>query len=221
MIKKVHLFTLESRFGDKYLFCDSVNAKFDPFIIFDGKKYNFLACKYFDKGGTSTSDRTGEFSLLNMRNKDVNVGQTVEENGNFLGWRLEVRTIDHKFLDLENFEDIEEITPDNSQGYISTWIVKKRSNLNSRQIDFDLGGALGDLASSCGTKISTDHCPYMYRDAMCGYAGGAVADKLDNPTNDLSKDFCAKRIKSCTMRFPNQPLPGLFFPAASTAREFK
>jgi len=220
MITKINLFTLESRTGEKFRFCDSSNEKLEPFILFGGVKYDFLACKYSDKGGSTVSDRTGEFSVLNIRTKDVNMGNIVIENGSFLGWRLEAKTVDSMHLDRENFIDASEIIPDSAQGTIQLWIVKRRVNMNSRQIDFELGGPLGDLSMPCGTKIYTDSCPYVYRSPECGYTGPPVADNLDNPTNEPSKDSCGKRIKSCGMRFKDQPLHILAFPASSTQREF-
>lgn len=62
-------------------------------------------------------------------------------------------------------------------------------------------------------------CTFKYRGDECPYAGGAVADALDNPTSDLALDRCSHKVSGCKLRFgANATLPFGGFPGAGLTR---
>ena len=67
--------------------------------------------------------------------------------------------------------------------------------------------------------VRSNHCPIAYRSSDCGYAGGAVAKADDSPTADPAQDRCSQKLSGCKLRFPDQPLPGHFFPGVGRFRQ--
>lgn len=55
--------------------------------------------------------------------------------------------------------------------------------------------------------INANICTFEYRGGECPYSGGAVARWDDTTTTVLAEDVCGKRVTSCKLRFPGQPLP--------------
>jgi hypothetical protein len=85
---------------------------------------------------------------------------------------------------------------------------------------FELSSVL-DLAGVMlpGRQIIQNVCPWRYRGADCGYAGGPVAKLDDTATANPAEDNCGKRLASCKLRFgANAELPYGGFPAAGLVR---
>lgn len=101
------------------------------------------------------------------------------------------------------------------------YFVDRKSSENKILVEFELR-AIHDLTNVKlpRRQVIQNICLWEYRSANCGYGNGpAVADENDNPTNDLAKDKCGKRLSSCRLRFPNElPLPYGGFPGAGLTR---
>lgn len=100
------------------------------------------------------------------------------------------------------------------------WYVERKVNEDDEAVEFELATAM-DFANQFlpRRQIIADHCPFIYRSAECGYAGGPVALVDDTPTANISLDNCGKRQLSCELRFgENEPLSFGGFPAARMMR---
>lgn len=225
MIKKVLLFTLTSKFGDKYRFSSSQNEKMEPFIYFDGDKYDTMVADYKRETQTRDSDMRAEISVHNAPFTDekgikTTLSRIAESEKWFYNWSLEVRDVDQRYLDALNFESGENEEADGLQGITQTWTIQKVKALTSMVMTFELGDPMGDLRLPKGTKIYSNICPYQYRGPHCGYTGPAVADKNNKPTTDILKDKCSNTMAGCAFRLlPDGSYRGLMFPAASSARD--
>lgn len=98
----------------------------------------------------------------------------------------------------------------------SVWIVRRKVSENRKSVVFELKAShdLGDQTYLPSSTIMKHTCIWRYRDpTTCGYTGGAVADKFNNPTSDMSLDDCSLDIRGCKYRFGNfGVLRGRFFP---------
>ena len=50
-------------------------------------------------------------------------------------------------------------------------------------------------------EIIQNTCLWKYRGGECGYTGTQYYTKDDEPTSDATKDYCAKKLTSCELRF--------------------
>lgn len=82
------------------------------------------------------------------------------------------------------------------------WVVDRKSSENRVFIEFELAAPI-DVAGVMlpRRQVVANVCAWRYRSAECGYAGGPVADRDDNPTNNPALDACGKRLASCKLRF--------------------
>jgi lambda family phage minor tail protein L len=89
-----------------------------------------------------------------------------------------------------------EYTPD-------TFIVYRKAEENELKIKFELRRMLdlGYQSKLPARLILKNTCGSTYRGSECGYTGGAIADENDNLTNDINRDKCGKRLRSCKLRF--------------------
>ena len=126
-----------------------------------------------------------------------------------------------KYLDVVNFVGSVNPTADPTAFFPDdVYYIDRKSNENKEIIEFELASVL-DLA---GVKlprrqIIQNICPWKYRSAECGYAGGAVAKADDTATGDINLDVCGKRLVSCKLRFGAvAELPYGGFPASGLVR---
>lgn len=126
-----------------------------------------------------------------------------------------------KYLDAVNFTGGINPTADPTQGFADeVWTVNRKAEENKVFVEFELAAAF-DVA---GIKLPrrqvvANVCPWVYRSAECGYAGGAVADINDAATAVLASDQCGKRLASCKLRFGAfAELPFGGFPGAGLIR---
>lgn len=126
-----------------------------------------------------------------------------------------------KYLDAVNFAGGVNPTADPTQELRDEiWGVNRKSEENKVYVEFELGSPF-DVA---GVKLPrrqviANVCPWRYRGAECGYAGGAVATSNDVATTVLADDQCGKRLRSCKLRFGTYAeLPYGGFPGAGLVR---
>ena len=125
-----------------------------------------------------------------------------------------------KYLDAVNFTGGVNPTADpNAALDDEIWYIDRKTSENKIYVEWELVSGL-DLENNYLPKRQCiqNVCTWKYRSAECSYAGGAVADKNDNPTFQIDRDECGKRIASCKLRFPNQQLPFGGFPAITLIR---
>lgn len=126
-----------------------------------------------------------------------------------------------KYLDAVNFSGGVNPTADPTQAFADEiWTVNRKSEENKVYVEFELAAAF-DVAGVMVPRrqVVANVCPWLYRGAECGYAGGAVADINDVATAVLGDDVCGKRLASCKLRFGTYAeLPFGGFPGAGLIR---
>lgn len=137
--------------------------------------------------------------------------------GDLVGAPLTRKRTFVKYLDAVNFVGGVNATADPTAFFPDdVFYVNQKTAETKEVIEFELSSVL-DLA---GVKlprrqIIQNICPWVYRGAECGYAGGAVAKADDTATAVLGLDVCGKRLVSCALRFgATAELPYGGFPAA-------
>jgi lambda family phage minor tail protein L len=109
------------------------------------------------------------------------------------------------------------------------WYVEQKSGSDSQIIQFRLSSIM-DLRDKQvpGRQALKDFCMREYRAYIdgqfvypqvraCPYQGNQYFTPAGQATNDPAQDACSFDFKGCKLRFPNEPLPGWFFPGL---REF-
>lgn len=102
------------------------------------------------------------------------------------------------------------------------YFVTQKTYENRLLVEFELGSALDlqgvmlprrqIMGSTCGWR--------RYRGEGCGYSGGPVADRFDNPTSDPAQDNCSRSTTGCKLRFGDSAvLPFGGFPGANLSRQ--
>jgi len=221
--KIVQLFTIKANDGTIFRFTTYPNEKKEPWIMFNGDQYIAVGVQ-FDQGSVSTQTfEHPKLTIANFANEEKNLSQILRQYDDFLGCPFLMRIIEQKYLDKSNFleENQDSVQPDKSQGIVRKYMIDRKSSENIMAIEFELKPALADLKNPFGVRIATDTCQHVYRGPLCGYTGPAVADIYGNPTTDLTKDMCSKRlIDGCTRyRYKDGITPAWMFPGASNARE--
>lgn len=135
-----------------------------------------------------------------------------------LGAKLKRRRTLVKYLDAMNFAGGNPTANPAEEYPVETWIITRKANETPTAIEFDLGSPL-DLhgVKLPRRQVIAGTCLWAYRSGECGYAGGAVADYLNNPTTDIAKDQCSRSLRGCKMRFgENGELPFGGFPGIAS-----
>lgn len=151
--------------------------------------------------------RNGQGTLPRPKIRCANItgliGALARELQDLVGARLTRRRTFVKYLDTVNFAGGVNPTADPNCGFPDeVWFVDRKSAENGLFIEWELSAAF-DVA---GVRLPRRQCiqnvcTWLYRSAECGYAGGAVATKNDQPTGDMAQDACGKRLGSCKLRF--------------------
>lgn len=125
-----------------------------------------------------------------------------------------------KYMDAINFGGVNPTADATQELPPDRWYIERKATETSTAIQFELSSALDFGQVQLPRRvIIANQCPWLYRGAECGYTGPPVADSLDQPTSDPSKDVCGKRLTSCKLRFgAKNPLPWGGFPAAALTR---
>lgn len=100
------------------------------------------------------------------------------------------------------------------------WSVDRKAAENGLFMEFELASAFDVAGVTLPRRQCIQNvCTWRYRSAECGYAGGPIADRNDQPTSDPAKDDCGKRLASCKLRFGTfAELPFGAFPGVGTVR---
>jgi lambda family phage minor tail protein L len=83
------------------------------------------------------------------------------------------------------------------------FIIYRKAEESELKIKFELRRRLdlGYQSKLPNRLILKNSCAFTYRSSECGFTGGAIADQNDNPTSDINRDVCGKRLSSCKLRF--------------------
>lgn len=187
--------------------CNDVNELGND-VIWNGSSYSRLPveAKGFEKQGSGKQPRPS----IMVANVTGLVGALARDLDDLLGAKVTRRRTFVKYLDAVNFTGGVNPQADPNVSFPDeVWYIDRKSAENGIFIEFELASAL-DLQGVMlpRRQVVANICPWVYRSAECSYAGGAVADKNDNPTSDLVVDDCGKRVNSCGLRFgSNAPLP--------------
>lgn len=140
---------------------------------------------------------------IRCANIDGIFGALSRELEDLVGAKLTRKRTFVKYLDAVNFPGGTNPTADPNAGFPDEiWFVDRKSTENGLYIEWELSAAF-DVAGVMlpRRQCIQNLCSWQYRSAECGYTGGAVADKNDTPTSNISLDSCGKRLASCKLRF--------------------
>jgi lambda family phage minor tail protein L len=188
-------------------------------VVFDGNLYTRfpIAATGFDKTGQGPIPRP----KVQIANVTGLIGALAKELGDLVSSKLtRIRTFS-RYLDAVNFPG--GVNPEADPNQIidrDVWFVDRKASENKVFIEFELSAAFDVQGVMLPRRQVTQNvCTWTYRGAECGYAGGPVADKMDIPTTDPTKDRCGKRLSSCRLRFGQvAELPYGGFPACGLVR---
>ena len=118
------------------------------------------------------------------------------------GARVTVRETFRHYLDAANFPEGNAQASD--QQRVMSWYIEQKTEEDEQQLEFQLSSP-ADLQ---GIKVPTQQitslcrwaCMNRYRGEACGYLGGAMFGKDDQPTDDPSQDRCGGRLRSSKVR---------------------
>lgn len=170
-------------------------------------------------------ERSGKGAMPRPRLKVANVsgliGVLARELSDLVGSKITRRRTFAKYLDAVNFPDgINPQADPNVSFPDEVWFVDRKSNENGVFVEFELAAAFDVQGIKLPRRQCIQNvCSAIYRGAECGYVGGPVADKSDNPTSDPALDQCGKRLESCKKRFGQySPLNFMGFPGVGLIR---
>ena len=192
-------------------------------VIWNGETYTRFPVEAtgFEKRSSGTLPRP----KIKVANVTGLIGALARELGDLVGARITVTRTFARYLDALNFPGGVNPTADPAQ-YIDreVWIVDRKSDENPVFIEFELAAAI-DMPGCMlpRRQVIQNTCGWLimggYRGPYCGYTGGPVADRNDQPTSTLSEDRCGGRLSSCKLRFGEfAPLPYGGFPGAGLLR---
>lgn len=95
---------------------------------------------------------------------------------------------------------------------VVTWRLRSVLDLYGKKVPARL--VLKDVCMRAYRVWNGTSFSYAMKKA-CPYAGSAYFDRNGDATTDPSEDECSKDFKGCARRFPNEALPGWFFPGVS------
>lgn len=149
------------------------------------------------------------------------IGAICRELQDLIGARVVRKRTFVKYLDAVNFPGGVNPTADPTI-YLPdvVWFVHRKVSEQKIAVEFELAAPFDVQGVMLPRRqVIQNMCPWLYRGAECGYAGGPVADVNDSPTSDLAVDRCGKRLASCQLRFPSPvELPYGGFPGAGRVR---
>lgn len=202
---------------EHYYFHNGVNILLGD-VVFNGITYTRLPIDAdgFERNGNGKQARP----TLRIANVDGLIGGLSRENDDLVRVKFIRRRTFLKYLDAVNFDGgVNPSADPNAALDEEVYFIDRKANENKVMVEWELASAL-DLEGAMlpRRQCIQNVCTWAYRSPECSYAGGAVADKSDNPTADLSLDDCGKRLRSCRLRFGNNPLPYGGFPAIKLIR---
>ncbi len=199
----VELFELDpTALGGETVWFHAGTNELNTPVVWQGIEYSPYPV---EASGFELSGR-GTMPQPKMRVADVTsiISALCVELDDLLGAKLTRRRTLVKYLDALNFAGGINATADPAQEFANeVWFVNRKVEQRpGLYVDFELAAPF-DLSGKQlpGRQCIANTCPWRYRGAECGYAGGAVATANDTPTAVLADDVCGKRLTSCKLRF--------------------
>lgn len=183
--------------GGRYFFCNEANEKGGA-VIWQGREYSPypIQAQDFEMNGKGPAPRV----KLVVSNLFGLVTGMAEDLQSLTGAWVVRRLVYARFLDAVNFENGNP-QADPEQEAIARYVVEQLTELTSTTAVFVLASPVEtDGSVFPGRIMLADTCPWGYRDENCGYAGPAVADEFDKPTDDPTKDKCSHCPTGCKRR---------------------
>lgn len=209
---QIELFVLDSTMlegGTITRFHSGISQTKSP-IVWQGKQYLPLPVESegFDLDGQGNLPRP----KIRVANIQGLFSAMVTQNEDLIGCRLTRKRTFARYLDAVNFPSGNPYA--NPDQYLpdEVWFIDQKTSEDRFMIEWELASAF-DLQ---GVRIPVrqviqNYCPWKYRDSNCGWTG-AFYDRDNNRTGDGAKDFCAKTLEACKVRFGNDPMPFGGFP---------
>jgi len=182
-------------------------------IVWQGQTYEPLPIE------ASGFDMTTQGATPRPKVKIVNINgllsAQVKQFDDFVGCKLTRKRTFAKYLDAVNFPSSTNPTADPNQFIADDiWYVERKVSENRHIIEFELSSAfdlMGVLLPN--RQIIQNSCPWKYRGAECGYAGGYY--NVNNATTSVqADDICAKTLTACKVRFGTSAVRFGGFPGA-------
>jgi len=216
----VELFELDATaLGDDiYRWHSGVNGLGND-VVWDGNTYSRfpIEASGFAKSGKGTLARP----KIVVANVSGLIGALARSLDDLVGAKVVRRRTFAKYLDAVNFPGGVNPEADPNCAFADEiWFVDRKSAENGVFVEFELSSAFDVRGVQLPRRQCIQNvCPWVYRSANCGYAGGPVADKNDALTTDPDADQCGKRLVSCELRFgQNAQLPFGGFPGLGLIR---
>ncbi|UBM12753.1 phage minor tail protein L [Cupriavidus metallidurans] len=214
----IELFVLDAgpQGGPSYYFHSGLSGNMTP-IVWQGVTYTPIPMESTDfetkSNGALPSPR------IRFANMQGAIAAEARQFNGFAGCRVIRKRTFARYLDAVNFPngnheaDPYQCLPED------IWYVDRRPHEDYDIVEFELVSAMELRGVKIPRRqIIASCCPSVYRGAECGYTGPPVADELNAPTADPSKDMCSKSLTGCRFRFPNKPLPFGGFPGTGMIR---
>lgn len=196
----VELWTLDLRHldGQIYRFANHTNEKGSN-VIWQGNEFVIYPIR--GEGFEVSTQGTSNRPTLTISNVLGLITGAVEQFDQLKKAKVYRHLVYGQFLDEENFINGNP-NADPLQEIKTGYIVERMVSLTSEQGVFELAiPSESDGATIPNRIMTSQNCCWQYRGEGCGYTGHAVADEYDIPTNDITKDKCGKRLRSCQARF--------------------
>lgn len=219
---RVELFELDTRnhVGGQILRFHAGTNKHNGYVIWQG--FEYVPFPIIAEGFEWRSSGSMPRPTMKVANVTGLFGAAVRDLNDLVGSKVtRIRTF-VKYLDSANFPDGNPLADPTAEFSRDIFFVNRKVTENKYMIQFELAPMLDVQGIKIPRRIAIANvCSWRYRSPECGYAGGPVADSNDQPTSDMTKDQCGKRLDSCKLRFPNyrtQGLPYGGFPGVAITR---
>jgi lambda family phage minor tail protein L len=202
---------------EHYYFHNGVNELGND-VVFNGITYTRfpIDAEGFERNGTGQQARP----TLRVSNADGLIGAVSRANQDLVRVKFIRRRTFIQYLDAVNFEGgVNPEADPNAALNDEVYFIDRKAGENKVQVEWELVSAL-DLEGAFLPKRQCVQsvCTWRYRSPECSYAGGAVATKYNEPTNDLAQDDCSLSLTGCRLRFGNGELPIGSYPAIALIR---
>lgn len=176
------------------------------------------------EGFARTGDGRQPTPTLSVGNIDGSIGALCLYLDDMVGAKVLRRRTLGRFLDAANFPDGNEEADPAEELPTEVWYIEQKTSETNEIVQFELASALDFNGVQLPRRqIVANVCMWLsiggYRGPQCGYTGGLMFDRDDNPVSDPTRDKCSGRLTSCKARHgAENPLPYGSFPAADLIR---
>lgn len=215
----IELFVLDlSRFNAPTIYFHAGTNRLDNDVIWQGQTYTRYPIQA--TGFEWKSQGTLPRPHLLASNITSTISALCRLYGDMVGAKCVRRRTLARYLDAENFPEGNPTADANEYFPEDVFFVNQKTREDLDVVEFELAVAFDvEGVQLPRRQVIRNSCPWRYRGDGCGYAGGPVADRNDNPTGDPNADVCGKRLASCKLRFGDAGwLPFGAFPGASAYR---